>query len=93
MKMKYEKPMVAVDRYELSQSIAGCENIKVSYTDSGCFLLDPDVPFILKSHAMGNLWFADDTCGNVVVEGEVLDGGAVYDGFCYHTQANSVLVS
>lgn len=87
MKMKYEKPMVAVDRYELSQSIAGCENVKVNFTSSTCFLLDPDVPFKMKSLAMGNVWYADDTCGNMVVEGQE------YDGFCYHTQANSVLTS
>ena len=29
MKKTYEKPMVAIDRYKLSQAMAGCSAIKV----------------------------------------------------------------
>lgn len=85
MKMKYQKPMVAVDRYELSQSIAGC-NIKVGSTSGMCFLKDPDVPNSMKSFAYYG-WFADDACTYRVIAGNN------YDGFCYHTQANSALTS
>lgn len=84
MKMKYEKPVVAVDRYELSQAIAGC-SIRVNSADSLCFLKDPDVPGIAKSYA-ANGWF---------VEGCVLTtiAGMNYDGMCYHTQVNAALKS
>ena len=50
MKMKYEKPMVAVDLYKLTQSIAGCA-ISVGFTNSGCFLESPKVPPEMKAFA------------------------------------------
>lgn len=86
MKMKYEKPMVAVDRYELSQSIAGC-NINVGLIDSACFLEDKDVPPQMKELAAQG-WFIDPSgCMFITVE------GATYDGVCIHTQANGALRS
>ena len=85
MKLKYEKPMVAVDRYELSQSIAGCA-IKVGATNGMCFLRDPDVPNKIKSYAYYG-WFASGDCSHRPRSGDD------YDGFCYHTAANSFLQS
>lgn len=85
MKMKYEKPMVAVDRYELSQSIAGCI-ISVGLTDSACFLLDNDVPPQMKELAATG-WFVDGGCMYQSTE------GTSYDGVCIHTQANGALTS
>ena len=87
MKMKYEKPLVAVDRFALSQAIAGC-TIKVSSTGSVCFLEDPDVPIITKSYA-ANGWFTD--VGNGCIIKTI--AGTTYDGICYHTQANGALTS
>lgn len=81
MKMKYEKPMVAVDHYKLSQSIAGCA-FKVNNADSACYLRDPDVPAVIKSFAASN-WFTAD--GNCAIQAKA---GQTYDGICYHTQAN-----
>lgn len=90
MKMKYEKPMVAVDRYELTQAIAGC-SIKVNSANNWCFLLDEDVPDPWKTFAMEEGWFADVTglgaCTTWIKPG---DG---HDGFCYHTNANGALTS
>lgn len=85
MKMKYEKPIVAVDRYELSQAIAGC-SIRVNSVDSLCFLKDPDVPAITKSYA-ANGWFTEGNCALQTI------AGMNYDGMCYHTQVNAVLKS
>lgn len=85
MKMKYEKPLVAVDRYELSQAIAGC-GIKVNYLDSICVLSDPDVPNISKSYA-SNGWFTEGNCARFTI------AGMDYDGICYHTQVNAVFLS
>lgn len=83
MKMRYEKPLVAVDHYKLSQSIAGCA-YKVNYMDSGCFLGDPDVPAVIKSFAASGWFTAEGSC---VVQAKA---GETYDGICYHTQANGV---
>lgn len=88
MKMKYEKPMVAVDLYELSQSIAGCA-ISVGLTSSACFLNDRDVPPEMKSFAAIG-WFVGN-CEIQTVAGTTYDG--VYDGMCFHTQANGALTS
>ncbi len=81
MKMKYEKPMVAVDHYKLSQAIAGCA-FKVGHSDSMCYLTDPDVPSVIKSFA-ANGWFTAE--GSCIIRAQA---GQTYDGICYHTQAN-----
>lgn len=100
MKMKYEKPLVAVDRYELTQSIAGCDHIKVNAAGYMCFLVDTDIPIEIKSFAIGGVWFADNSCTNQVVQGvqgiQAENAGhnpILYDGICYHTQVNSALTS
>lgn len=89
MKMKYEKPLVAVDLYELSQSIAGCD-IKIGHMDSYCFLVDDDVPGPTKSWAAQG-YFVDGICQKFVTAGTTYDG--VFNGMCYHTNANGALVS
>lgn len=87
MKMKYEKPAVAVDRYELSQAIAGCSGIKVSLESSQCFLSDADVPANIKAYAANGWFTASGECSIKVIS------GVTYDGVCYHTQVNGVLTS
>lgn len=89
MKMKYEKPMVAVDLYKLTQSIAACA-IKVGYTNSGCFLESPNVPPEIKSWA-ANGWFVEGSCAISTIAGTTYDG--IFDGMCFHTQANGALTS
>ena len=89
MKMKYEKPMVAVDFYQLTQSIAGC-TIKVNYTNSGCFLESPNATGQLKSYAAIG-FFVDGDCMISVVPGTTYDG--VNDGICIHTNASGALLS
>lgn len=91
MKLKYEKPMVAVDRYELTQAIAGC-SIKVNSIDRLCFTLDEDVPDKLKSFAMVEGWFVDGTSGLSACTVWIKAGDG-HDGYCYHTQANGALTS
>jgi hypothetical protein len=94
MRMKYEKPMVAVDRYALSQAIAGC-SIKVGLSDRGCFLTHDDVTPQMKGYAYYG-WFVDTTgtnpCSIHVEAGHTYttDSG---DGFCYHTNVNGALTS
>lgn len=86
MKMKYEKPMVAVERYELSQAIASCV-IKIGPNGSNsCIRTDPDTPDEMRSWAI-NTWFSDSTCTLTVSTGQT------FDGICYHTQANAAFQS
>ena len=79
MKMKYEKPLAAVERYELSQAIAGCvTKIGLNGTNS-CVRTDSDTPPAMRQAANAG-WFADITCVNVP------EIGTLYNGICYHTQ-------
>ena len=87
MKMKYEKPAVAVDRYELSQAIAGCSGIKVNLESSLCFLMSNEVPGNIKAYAANGWFTAAGECAIQVIS------GVTYDGVCYHTQVNGVLTS
>lgn len=89
MKMKYEKPMVAVERYALSQSIASCA-VKVGINGSNQCIID-------NGQSLGGMWsmayaagyFASVTggCQNIA------NIGQDFGGVCYHTQANAAFVS
>lgn len=88
MKMKYEKPLVAVERYELSQSIASCA-IKVGPNGSNGCIKD-------NGQGLGGMWsmayagyFASVTGGC----DWVASIGQDFSGVCYHTQANAAFVS
>ena len=87
MKKTYEKPMVAIDRYKLSQAIAGCSAIKVGLESSSCFMKDPDVPAITKAYAANGWFTANGECKIQTVS------GVSYDGICYQTQVNGALPS
>ncbi len=84
MKKQYEKPMMRIDRYELTQSIAAC-SIRISYTDSQCVIKDPDAPAEQKYMAW-DYWFSTG-CSTKVIAGND------YDGVCYHTNANAMFNS
>lgn len=84
MKIAYEKPMVAVERYELSQTITACIT-KIGLMDSACVLTDIDAPREMKSLAVGK-WFTSQ-CDNF------MRGGQSSDGICYHTNANAAFKS
>lgn len=76
MKMPYEKPMMAIERYELTQSIATC-SLKIGFLNSECVINDSDAPPSMKDLAWDE-YFVQDACGNV----PTTDGD---DGICYHT--------
>lgn len=84
MKITYEKPMVAVERYDLSQTISACIT-KIGLMDSACVLTDPDAPHEMKSLAVGK-WFTSQ-CESY------MRGGQSSDGICYHTNANAAFNS
>lgn len=76
MKMPYEKPMMAIERYELTQSIATCE-LKIGFWDSQCIIKDPDAPLDLKDVAFEG-YFVQDACGMYLSPEQE-------NSLCYHT--------
>ena len=90
MKMKYIKPLVAVERYELSQAIAGCV-IKIGPNGSrNCIRTDPDTPAVIRSRANDG-YFADMSC--ISSEPFMVTPGTQFDGICYHTSASAIFPS
>lgn len=88
MRIKYEKPLVAVERYELSQAIAGCV-IKIGPNGTNtCVRTDADTPAAMRSHANDG-GFADSTCLPLFI----VNVGQTFDGICYHTQASAAFPS
>lgn len=85
MKMKYEKPLIAVEKYALTQTIASCST-KIGFEDSGCVLNDPDAPDGFRNLA-GIGYFVDEVCSFVP---NIKDER---DNICYHTSANAMFTS
>ena len=86
MKMPYEKPMMAIERYELTQSIASCD-LKIGYSDSQCVIKDAEATNGMKQLAYSDQWFSDG-CTNQVTFDMVDENGT-----CYHTNANAAFLS
>lgn len=80
MKMKYEKPAVAVERYDLTQTIAAC-GIKIGLQTSTCVKNDFDANNALREYAAGGGFVSFPGC--IVFA----SSGDTFDGICYHTSA------
>lgn len=85
MKKQYEKPMLAVEYYQLSQSIAACET-KINFQSSECVIKDPDATNKMKDLAYSN-FFVDSVCSESAL------GMDDYDSICYHTNASAAFTS
>ena len=79
------KPLVSVERYELTQAIASCKT-KIGFLNSECVEKDPDATPQMKDFAAVG-WFNEGYCGESAVG---MDG---YDSICYHTNANAAFNS
>lgn len=87
MKKTYEKPMVAIEYFELTQNIASC-NLKIGFLDRLCVMKDEDATAQMRNMAARFYFIAgEDGCNNHVISGDN------YDGICYHTNANSAFNS
>jgi hypothetical protein len=86
MKKTYQKPMVAVEFYKLSQSIASC-SIKINLLNNQCVVNDPDTPVEMRSLAYAYPEYFSSDCythyHNIQSD----------DPMCYHTQANATFTS
>ena len=85
MKKKYIAPVIAVEHYELTQTIASCVT-KIGLLDSECVIKDPDATDDMKDLAYEN-WFTSGVCLEAAV------GMDEYDKICYHTNANAAFNS
>lgn len=85
MKKRYVTPIITVEHYELTQSIAACET-KIGFLDSNCVENDPDATDQMKDLA-GVGFFTDGSC-EVYPKG--MDG---WDSICYHTNTNAAFNS
>lgn len=86
MKRKYVAPMITVEHYELTQTIANCKT-KIGFGDSECVWQDEDSTPELKTVAQ--FYFTtSDLCYDVPNSGD-----QITDGICYHTNVNSAFTS
>ena len=85
VKKQYEKPMLAVEYYMLSQSIAACAT-KIGFQNSECVIKDTDATNKMKDLAYDN-YFVEGACSAYPI------GMADYDSICYHTNANAAFTS
>lgn len=86
MKRSYVKPMIAVEHYALSQTIASCVT-KIGFLDSECVQKDPDASDKMKDLAWSGFFTEQGSCGMYAV------GMDDYDSICYHTNANAAFSS
>lgn len=92
MKKIYTKPMLAVERYELTQTVATCTGMKIGFFDSQCVKNDPDAPDLMKDLAYSG-FFASSTVSAKRGCDMVGTGMEEYDGICYHTSVNAAFTS
>ena len=86
MKKKYEKPLIAVENYVLSQAIASCST-RIGFNSSACVFDDVDAPDGFRNLAAYGYFTADGKC---YFEPVIED---VRDNICYHTSANAMFQS
>lgn len=90
MKKRYQKPILSVERYALTQSLASCSGIKITnFPDKTCnedVLADTDAPSIMKGLARRNYFITADGC-TFGMEGTEIDG------ICFHTSVNAAFYS
>lgn len=85
MKKAYQTPEMAVELFELTQSIASCDT-KIGLLDSECVINDNNSTDDMKDFAYIG-WFLSGSCSE---SAEGMDG---YDSICYHTNANAAFSS
>ncbi len=84
MKLKYEKPLIAVENYVLSQAIAACIT-KIGFNDHECVFKDADTPHDYQRYAY--LGYFLGGCKTSFF------GMPEDDKICYHTNANTMFTS
>jgi hypothetical protein len=84
MKRIYEKPVLFVERFELTQMLSSC-SVLIGATDSACVLKDPDAGNYMRSLAKYGYFLGGCSIHRTGVDYE--------DGRCYLTLTNLVFSS
>lgn len=93
MKKFYEKPMLAIEQYSLTQSIAGCTGIKIKGKGSSADVLaDPDATSQMKSLASAFGFISAGGCLRPL-DGYTESGGSGGNTICYHGPIKSAFIS
>ena len=87
MKRNYVTPVIAVEHYELTQSIAACVK-RFNLLEAACIVDDEHATEHMKDLAWDG-WFISGNCTN----NEIPINMGAEDGFCYHTNASAAFVS
>lgn len=84
MKRNYVTPVIVMESFSVTQSIAAC-GIKINVLDENCVLNDSDSTQYMKDMAHYAGWFME--CEQMAT------GMDPTDGFCYNTSANATFNS
>ncbi len=84
MKSTYEKPLLAVEYFAMTQSVASCDT-KIGSTDTACIVADGDATSQMKDLALGGFFIENCSIS--------ASGADENDGICYHTNANAAFKS
>ena len=93
MKKTYSKPIFAVERFELTQQIAGCSYLKINHNSAACVLNNTDandfaVPGYYQSvyslAYQGYFWSGCSKKPSQANDNDLI---------CYHTSANMAFTS
>lgn len=92
MKLTYQKPLVAVERFELSQSIAAC-SIKIALSSNACVRRDVDTPDEMRSIAFSYPMYFAQGCDQAGGYDVIASSDFNNDLLCYHTQTSATFTS
>ncbi len=85
MKKNYESPEIAVEFFQMTQTIATCA-VKIGFADEDCVLNDSAATSEMKSLAMTGCFSSgigdNDGCQSPPT------GAGTENGVCYHTNVN-----
>lgn len=80
---KYTKPMLMVERFQLSQALASCSALKINSMDINCVLTDSSVPDEMKNLALVGFFMQEGGCPRQATDGAI----------CYLTSTNMAFTS
>ncbi len=85
MKKPYQKPSVLFENFRLTQQLANCNGVRISFDDAKCVFKDPDATPEMKSIAAQGA-FNSDACA-------WRPNYQTNDGLCYFSNMHLVFSS
>lgn len=85
MKKAYERPLLLVERFELTQRLSNC-SLLIGFQDRMCVLQDDDSTVSMRNMAVSG-YFTAQGCTKYPMNQDA------DEGVCYHTSVNLVFSS